>query len=277
MRETIDDGDDVAVAAITVAELRVGVQLAKGRRREKRERFVAAVLEVVSIEPYDLVVAEAHAALLAHVKRAGTPRGVDAPFGWPEPMVAAVHAYAGEGRWPTPDKQSFRLRRTDLHVHDRVLAETGEKLWPLSPSTDRISLTAWRLAGLREAAFARSHLRFDRTGGDQVVEAYPAAALLLWGLPREGYKSDAEARERLLDSIEAEAPWLAWEPGAREACVESDDALDAVLCALIARAAALGLAEPPPAEALELARTEGWIHLPRRDSLGELALDRRPS
>jgi len=196
--------------------------------------------------------------------------GIDAPFGWPEPMVAALHSYAADGRWPGPDKQSFRLRRTDLFVHDHVLAETGEKLWPLSPSTDRISLTAWRLAGLREAAFARSHVRFDRAGGDQVVEAYPAAALLLWGLRREGYKSDPEAREQLLASIEAEAPWLAWEPGAREACVESDDALDAVLCALVARAAALGLTEPPPAEALDLARVEGWIHLPRAASLGEL-------
>src|SRR5680860_942839 len=201
--------------------------------------------------------------------------GIDAPFGWPEPMVAALHSYAADGRWPGPDKQSFRLRRTDLFVHDHVLAETGEKLWPLSPSTDRISLTAWRLAGLREAAFARSHVRFDRAGGDQVVEAYPAAALLLWGLRREGYKSDPEAREQLLASIEAEAPWLAWEPGAREACVESDDALDAVICALIARAAALGATEPPPAEALELARVEGWIHLPRLGCLAELAVDVR--
>jgi hypothetical protein len=132
-------------------------------------------------------------------------------------MVAALGAYATEGRWPAPDKQSFRLRRTDLHVHDRVLAATGEKLWPLSPSTDRISLTAWRLAGLREAAFTRSRLRFDRAGGDQVVEAYPAAALLLWGLPRAGYKSDPEAREELLAALEAAAPWLLWGPGARAA------------------------------------------------------------
>jgi tRNA(fMet)-specific endonuclease VapC len=71
----VEDGDDVAVAAITVAELKVGVQLAKGARRESRERFVAAILEAVSIEPYDLHVAEAHAALLAHVRQAGTPRG----------------------------------------------------------------------------------------------------------------------------------------------------------------------------------------------------------
>jgi len=49
-----------------VAELRVGVQLAKGGRRRKREHFVAAVLGAISIEPYDLEVAEAHAALLAY-------------------------------------------------------------------------------------------------------------------------------------------------------------------------------------------------------------------
>jgi tRNA(fMet)-specific endonuclease VapC len=58
-----------------VAELKVGVQMAKGRRREKRERFVEAVLDAVSIEPYDLDVAEAHGALLAHVRRTGSPRG----------------------------------------------------------------------------------------------------------------------------------------------------------------------------------------------------------
>ena len=71
----IDDADDVAIAAITVAELRVGVQMAKGRRREKRERFVSAVLDAVSVEPYDLEVAMAHADLLAHVRRSGAPRG----------------------------------------------------------------------------------------------------------------------------------------------------------------------------------------------------------
>lgn len=75
LAEVIDDGDDVSVAAITVAELKVGVRLAKGRRREKRERFVAAVLDAVSVDPYDLDVADAHASLLAHVRQAGTPRG----------------------------------------------------------------------------------------------------------------------------------------------------------------------------------------------------------
>jgi len=58
-----------------VAELGVGVELADEKRRERRAAFVAAVLDAVSIEPYDLDVAEAHGALLAHTRRVGSPRG----------------------------------------------------------------------------------------------------------------------------------------------------------------------------------------------------------
>jgi tRNA(fMet)-specific endonuclease VapC len=100
LEEVIDDGDDVAVAAITVAELRVGVHLAEGRRREKRERFVAAVLDAVSIEPYDLQVAEAHADLLAHVRQAGAPRGAH------DLMIAAT-ARAQERQVVSSDKGAF--------------------------------------------------------------------------------------------------------------------------------------------------------------------------
>jgi tRNA(fMet)-specific endonuclease VapC len=98
--DAIDDGDDVAVAAITVAELRVGVQLAKGRRREKRERFVAGVLEAVSVEPYDLDVAEAHAALLAHVRRTGTPRGA-------HDLIIAATARARQRQVVSSDQAGF--------------------------------------------------------------------------------------------------------------------------------------------------------------------------
>lgn len=98
--EVIDDGDDVAVAAITVAELKVGVQLAKGGRRNKRERFVAAVLDAVSIEPYDLDVAEAHAALLAHVRQAGTPRGA-------HDLIIAATARARERQVVSSDQAGF--------------------------------------------------------------------------------------------------------------------------------------------------------------------------
>lgn len=100
LAEAIDDSDDVAVAAITVAELKVGVQLAKGRKRDKRERFVEAVLDAVSVEPYDLDVAEAHAALLAHVRRKGTPRGA-------HDLIIAATARARERQVVTSDQAGF--------------------------------------------------------------------------------------------------------------------------------------------------------------------------
>jgi tRNA(fMet)-specific endonuclease VapC len=98
--DAIDDGDDVAIAAITVAELRVGVQLAKWRQRDQRERFVAAILDAVSIEPYDLDVAEAHAVLLAHVRRTGTPRGA-------HDLIIAATARARERQVVSSDQAGF--------------------------------------------------------------------------------------------------------------------------------------------------------------------------
>jgi tRNA(fMet)-specific endonuclease VapC len=71
----IDDDDDVAIAAVTAAELLVGVQLADAKRRAQRRAFVDKVLAAVATEAYDLAVARFHADLLAHVRRSGRPRG----------------------------------------------------------------------------------------------------------------------------------------------------------------------------------------------------------
>lgn len=78
-RRTLDavigDEDDVAIAAITVAELLVGVELADRSHRQRRSRFVEAVLAIVPVEDYDLETARAHASLLAHARRVERPRG----------------------------------------------------------------------------------------------------------------------------------------------------------------------------------------------------------
>lgn len=63
------------MAAVTAAELLVGVELVDDRRREARERYVTDVLATIPAEPYDLDVARVHARLLAHTKKAGRPRG----------------------------------------------------------------------------------------------------------------------------------------------------------------------------------------------------------
>jgi tRNA(fMet)-specific endonuclease VapC len=71
----VADDDDVVIAAITAAELLVGVHLADSRSRGRRTAFVDAVLATIPLEDYDLNVARAHAELMAHVRRASRPRG----------------------------------------------------------------------------------------------------------------------------------------------------------------------------------------------------------
>jgi tRNA(fMet)-specific endonuclease VapC len=71
----IADEDFPAIAAITVAELAVGVEIATGRRRQARRAFLDDVIENIPILDYDLDVARAHAHLLVTVRARGEPRG----------------------------------------------------------------------------------------------------------------------------------------------------------------------------------------------------------
>lgn len=75
LADAVGNEDDVAVAAVTAAELLVGVELADARRKGRRKAFVDAVLEDVRVEPYDLTTARVHAGLLAHARRSGRSRG----------------------------------------------------------------------------------------------------------------------------------------------------------------------------------------------------------
>jgi tRNA(fMet)-specific endonuclease VapC len=65
----------VAIAAITAAELRVGVLLSSGKKRASRLAFLDDVLAVIPVLDYDRTVAEVHAELLVHVRHEGRPRG----------------------------------------------------------------------------------------------------------------------------------------------------------------------------------------------------------
>jgi tRNA(fMet)-specific endonuclease VapC len=67
----ITEEDDLVVAAITVTELRTGIELATEAHRAARSEFLVRVLETFPVEPYELATAEAHGRLLAHVHRSG--------------------------------------------------------------------------------------------------------------------------------------------------------------------------------------------------------------
>jgi tRNA(fMet)-specific endonuclease VapC len=91
--------DDVVIAAVTAAELLLGVELADDARRQAREDFVTAVLAVVPVAEYDLTVARTHARLLAHVRRQGRPRGA-------HDLIIAATAAATARTVVTHDRQA---------------------------------------------------------------------------------------------------------------------------------------------------------------------------
>jgi predicted nuclease with RNAse H fold len=197
--------------------------------------------------------------------------GIDAPFGWPDSFVQVLPAYAATGIWPADiDDHALRLRFTDQFVRDHV------GIWPLSVSSDRIAVPAWRCARLLAAHAPEG---FDRIGRSHIVEVYPGAALTVWNFARRGYKRSGngerqavqrQAREALMAELAARSSdWLDLS-AAHDECVKSDDALDAVLAGLVARATAKRLTWQPPDDWIALIAREGWIHVPQPGSFEQL-------
>ena len=89
-RETIDraalDADELAVAAVSIAEYRVGIELADTAvRAADRARALVAITSAVEVLEYSETTAGCHARLIAHARRAGTPRGA-------HDLIIAAHA-----------------------------------------------------------------------------------------------------------------------------------------------------------------------------------------
>jgi tRNA(fMet)-specific endonuclease VapC len=87
--QQIHDDDDVAIAAVTVAELTVGVRLASNRHQAARQAYVDEVIETIPVLAYDRLVALEHADLLVAVRRSGRPRGAH------DLMIAATARASG--------------------------------------------------------------------------------------------------------------------------------------------------------------------------------------
>lgn len=89
-RGTIDraalDADELAIAAVSVAEYRVGIELADtAARAADRARALVAITSAVDVLDYTEATAACHARLIAYVRRAGQPRGA-------HDLIIASHA-----------------------------------------------------------------------------------------------------------------------------------------------------------------------------------------
>jgi tRNA(fMet)-specific endonuclease VapC len=89
-------GDDPGA----LAELRVGALLGRGKRAVARTAYVDDVVATIPVLPYDVAVAEAHAALLAEVRAQGRPRGA-------HDLIIAATARAGGRTVVTADAAAF--------------------------------------------------------------------------------------------------------------------------------------------------------------------------
>lgn len=86
------DDDEIVIAAITQAELRVGVLLAVDAEvGATRQEAVATMLDALDVLDYTPRTADHHAELLAHTRRTGTPRGAH------DLIIAAHAAETGRG------------------------------------------------------------------------------------------------------------------------------------------------------------------------------------
>jgi predicted nuclease with RNAse H fold len=191
--------------------------------------------------------------------------GIDVPLGWPDAFVTAITAHHEGRAWPGLDQRSLCFRETDRVVH-------RETRWPaLSVSSNLIAIPAMRAAAVLSTLAVRG-MPVNRAGLGRIVEVYPAAALRRWALPASGYKKKGRAgRCELVQQLQHKAGWLKLPAEIAACCEDDDNGLDALIAALITRAAACGLCDAIPDESLALAEREGWIALPRPGSLQQLA------
>ncbi len=206
-----------------------------------------------------VVGADDHA--IALLARSADAIGIDAPFGWPLPFMELLSGKARPSTW-TPDRRDeLRFRATDHHVRKIT------RRWPLSVSSDLIGVVAMRCHGLLQRLRSTNPTRRE-----SVLEVYPAAALRRWDLPATAYKGakNREALEQLVGKVMRVATWLEVPVESAKLLRTSDDAFDALVSSLVARAARVGLADNSPDNACS--RSEGWIVLPKACSLSALAL-----
>jgi predicted nucleic acid-binding protein len=102
-RAALDD-DELAIASVSVAEYRVGIELADTPERAERARALAAITSVIDVLDYTAITAAQHGQLLAHVRKSGTPRRA-------HDLIIAAHA-AETGR--TVVSRDAKARFSDL-------------------------------------------------------------------------------------------------------------------------------------------------------------------
>ena len=186
---------------------------------------------------------------------------IDVPFGWPDEFVSFVSQHNRREVPPDVDSAHFQFRMTDRFVRQKISKR------PLSVSTNLIGITAHRMAALMKRLPPCDLPPLKILGSDtQVIEVYPSATLIALGVPGEGYKNaSAEASELRAKIVDQLADDIEFSGVISEMCRDSDDALDACVCALTACLYLQGRTWSPSDD--PLVGREGWIFFPKQKML----------
>ncbi|MEN0065291.1 MAG: DUF429 domain-containing protein [Myxococcota bacterium] len=206
------------------------------------------------------------APVIARMIDGPTLLAMDSPLGWPVALGACLadHTAGQPLDIPLLDRDRLFVRRTDRALTTRF-GHAGIHIRPLEVGADRIARTAQAALALLHEACPRAVLWWpgESPPFTGLVETYPAATLAaIRGRRAQGYKGNkgGEARAVLFDTlVELSGPGHHHvDRSFRDDCIESDHALDAVLCALGGIDVAVGRARGPR-EVDAALRREGWI------------------
>ncbi len=190
---------------------------------------------------------------------------VDVPFGWPDGWAEFVtrHRTGPSALPPAPPGETpwFQVAR---RVTDRVVTGPGfpdgrHRTPGFSVTFDKLGATAAAWASI-ECDLHRRGIAIDRSGtGDavKVCETYPAAAWRLWSQQDNPVSATIAVYKSVLDKVVSPSEGFSWEK-------LTDHERDALVCAVVARARALERTALP-VDHLDVAKQEGWIHLPLAD------------
>ncbi len=181
---------------------------------------------------------------------------LDAPLGWPAALGDSLAPHRAGDPLAVPAANRLFRRRTDEFVRARL----GKQ--PLEVGADRIARTAATalalLAELRERRGEPIPLAWRPALAESAaIEVYPAAVLLVRGLPASRYKPpQARAlRAEILGGLSGELVTGRH----RDAMLAHADVLDAALAGLAGVDFLAGACAAPAAGDAELAAREGWI------------------
>ena len=214
-------------------------------------------LQLISVEKGTRDLTQQVLKLLSQTEDQDILLAMDAPLGWPVDLgTSLANHQAGDPIFP-PANTLFR-RETDCFIKKHFNKQS------LDVGADRIARTAHAALHLLQVIRQKSGKSFPFrlqpkiTNHSGVIEVYPAATLIAYQMPNQGYKSaglqeHSQKRQQIIDHLKDHMTFQC----PTQVMIDSADALDAAICVLAGADFLNGHCYPP--QDPQSAAKESWI------------------